>query len=76
MMVASRIFTSRFTNRYGEEWVFVYDPAKGEGLLRGSDVDWEEYRVIQGKVDGLILNDEEIRWLRRSWAAATTAKSP
>ena len=76
MMVASRIFMSRFTNRYGERWVFVYDPATGEGILRGSDVDWEEYRVIQGKVDGLILNDEEIRWLRRSWAAAIIRTQP
>ena len=76
MMVASRIFMSRFTNRYGERWVFVYDPATGEGILRGSDVDWEEYRVIQGKVDWLILNDEEIRWLRRSWAAAIIRTQP
>ena len=70
-MVAPQFYTSRFSNRYGEEWVFEYHPAKGEGVLRGSDVDWQEYRVIDGKVPSLILNDEEILWLRKAWAAAT-----
>ena len=30
----------------GEEWEFVYDSASGEGVLRGSDVDWKAYRVV------------------------------
>ena len=76
MMVASRIFMSRFTNRYGERWVFVYDPAAGEGHLKGSDVDGEEYHVVEWEVDGLILNDEEIRWLREAWAAAIVRTQP
>ena len=70
-MIAKRHYNSRFTNRYGEEWEFEYDPLKKEAILRGSDVDWQEYRVINGQVPELILNDEEIRWLRKAWAEAT-----
>jgi len=70
-MIAPRSYTSRFKNRYGEEWEFQYDPAKGEGILRGSDVDWQEYRVVGGLVPGLLLNDEELLWLRRAWSEAT-----
>ena len=70
-MVAPRSYTSRFRNRYGEEWEFEYDSLKGEGILRGSDVDWQGYRLVGGLVPGLILNEEEISWLRKAWAEAT-----
>jgi len=66
-----RPYSSRFANRYGEEWEFEYDPSSGEGILRGSDVDWQEYRVIGGRVPGLLLNEEEIQWLERTWKEAT-----
>ena len=72
-MAAPRSYTSRFKNRYGEEWEFKYDPAEGEGTLRGSDVDWKKFRVVGGRAPELVLNDEEISWLRRAWAEATTA---
>jgi hypothetical protein len=72
-MSAPSPYTSRFTNRYGEEWEFEYDPDKQEGTLRGSDVGWQNYRVVNGKVTGLILNDEELRWLHRAWTEATSA---
>jgi hypothetical protein len=71
-MIAKRHYSSQSSNRYGEQWEFEYDPLKKEGVLRGSDVDWQEYRVINGRAFGLILNDEEIRWLRKAWADATT----
>ncbi len=64
-------YTSRFTNRYGEAWEFDYYRSKRQGVLRGSDVDGQRYHVIDGHVQGLILNDEEIQWLRRAWAEAT-----
>lgn len=72
-MISKSHYNSRFTNRYGEEWKFDYDPLKKEGVLRGSDVDWQKYRVIEGRVPGLILNDEEIEWLRKVWSEATAA---
>ncbi|MHB1038544.1 MAG: hypothetical protein ACYC35_29105 [Pirellulales bacterium] len=70
-MIAPRLPLWRFTNRYGEEWEFVYDSGTGEGILRGSDVDWQEYPVVGGLAPGLILNEEEIAWLRKTWAEAT-----
>ena len=69
-MIAPRLPNWRFTNRYGEEWEFIYDSDTGTGILRGSDVDWEEYPVVGGLAQGLILNDEEIAWLRKTWAEA------
>ena len=49
----------------------VYDPDIGTGILRGSDVDWEEHPVAGGVAQGLILNEEEIVWLRKTWTEAT-----
>ena len=65
-----RLPTWHFTNRYGEEWEFTYDAGTGEGVLRGADVDWQEYHVVDGLAQGLILNEEEIAWLRKKWAEA------
>jgi hypothetical protein len=73
-MVAPRVYASRFENRHGEAWEFNYDPVKGEGVLRGADVDWQEYRVVDGQVPGLILNDEEIRWLCSAWEEAIAGR--
>lgn len=64
-------YTSRFTNQYGEKWEFDYFQSKRQGILRGSDVDWQSYNVVDGHARGLVLNDEEIQWLRRAWAEAT-----
>ncbi len=69
-MAAPRVYSSRFENQYGEEWRFEYDPIKGEGVLCGSDVDWQEYPVLDGQAADLILNDEETRWLRTAWEEA------
>ena len=57
-MIAKSHYNSRFTNRYGEEWEFEYDPLKKEGVLRGSDVEWQDYRVIEGRVPGRVLSAE------------------
>ena len=73
-MIANSHYSSRLTNRYGEEWEFDYNPLKKEGMLSGSDVEWQNYRVIEGRVLGLILNEEEIQWLRRAWAEATATE--
>jgi hypothetical protein len=64
-------YQSWFTNRYGEAWQFEYDDQKQEGILCGSDVDGQRYVVIGGFARGLILNEEEIQWLRKAWAEAT-----
>ena len=69
-------YTSEFTNRYGEAWYFEYNYDTHEGFLRGSDVDWENYAVRNGHAQGLILNEEEIQWLRGAWLKATTPTKP
>jgi len=63
-------FRSKFTNRYGEEWQFEYDFARGQGILKGSDVDWQPYPVVDGHAIGLLLSKEELIWLRKVWADA------
>lgn len=73
-MVAPARYTSRFTNRYGEQWEFEYDPMTGEGVVRGSDVDWNEYRVVRGRAIGLMMNDEEILRLSEAWEEATSGE--
>lgn len=75
-MVGPQIIRSRFKNRYGEPWEFLYDPATGEASLRGADVDWQEFRVVDGQVPGLNLNAEEKRWLRVAWEQATRGDLP
>ncbi len=70
-MTEPKMPTWRFANRYGEEWEFTYDVASKQGILRGSDVDWQAYLVVEGKASGLVLNEEEIHWLRRVWTEAT-----
>lgn len=74
-MVAPNLYTSRFANQYGEEWEFEYDPIEGEGVVRGSDVDWKEYRVVGGRALGLVMNNEEILWLRMAWAKAIAVQA-
>jgi hypothetical protein len=61
-------YRSEYINEYGEEWIFDYNPSTRRGILKGSDVDWEEYEVIDGRVDGLILNKGELLWLQKTWS--------
>ncbi len=74
MMTDPARYISRFTNRYGEEWQVEYDCSRAEGILSGSDVDWQKYRVVEGRSLGLILNEEEIQWLRKAWLEAASAR--
>lgn len=70
-MAESGRYRSHFVNRYGEEWEFEYFPEWKEGMLRGSDVDWQCHPVIGGLAPTLVLNEEEILWLRQAWREAT-----
>ncbi len=68
-------FQSAFVNQYGEEWVFEYDPASGAALVKGSDVGWQSYAVIEGVAYNLILAPEERQWLLATWEEAAGRKS-
>lgn len=61
---------SRFTNEYGEDWIFEYDYSTGTGLLKGSDIDWNSYPVIKGCAIGLNLIKSELAWMRICWREA------
>ena len=74
-MTEGKNYCSRFTNEHGEEWQFEYSYGTGEGILKGSDVDWQTYRVVDGHALGLILSQEELLWLRKVWADATAGQS-
>lgn len=67
-MINKRIYTSEFRNRWGDQWIFEYDYVTGQGTLKGSDADWESYPVVNGMTPDIVLNDQEIRWLRKAWA--------
>jgi hypothetical protein len=73
-MIRPSNFVSRFTNKYGEEWEFEYDSVTGEGTISGSDVDWRSDSVIEGRAVGLILDSDEIMWLRNAWSEAIRQK--
>ena len=74
-MAERQNYVATFTNTYGEEWLFEYNYRIREGILKGSDVNWQSYRVIGGRTLGLILNNEELQWLREVWAEATSTWS-
>jgi hypothetical protein len=60
-----------FENRYGEQFIFVYRKDTSEGTLWGGDVGWKPHRVVDAKVESLILSREEKAWLQACWEAAT-----
>lgn len=71
----SEKFESSYTNQYGEEWIFEYDTTTGIGIVKGSDVDWAEYQVVEGVAPLLILSDGEKQWLRSAWEEAIGRQS-
>lgn len=62
---------SSFTNHHGEEWTFSFDSNSNLAFIKGSDVDWEPYPVIEGVAYGLELIKEEKAWLLQAWHSAT-----
>jgi hypothetical protein len=70
-----------FENRYGEQWIFIFDYATDQGYLRGGDTGWDTVYALPG--DGTfpagqlpILNEEEQLWLRACVRAAQLRKPP
>jgi hypothetical protein len=65
-------YVGYFENRFGEQWVFTYDRANGDAVLRGGDIGWNtNHAVVNGAVGDLILGEEEQAWLRACWLAAS-----
>lgn len=70
------VYKERFKHRYGEEWIFEYNSITGKAIVKGSDVDWREYAIIDGQAINLLLNEEESQWLRKAWIRATEQLLP
>ena len=66
----TKTYSANYTNKYGEEWTFTYFYTNNTAILKGSDVDWNEYKVVKGIAWGLNLDKDEIEWLRRVWKEA------
>ena len=59
-----------FANQYGEQAVFVYDYQTREASVWMGDSDWgKAHRVVDGRVEGIILNEPEAAWIRACWLA-------
>jgi hypothetical protein len=60
-----------FTNQHGDQWLFLYDPELGGGILTGGDVAWELYPLGDGPIPihALVLNEPEKLWLQACWDA-------
>jgi hypothetical protein len=66
------LYIGYFENKYGEQWIFTFNRATREAMLRGGDVDWgSSHAVHDGRVDGLTLGPEEAAWLQACWRAAS-----
>ena len=60
-----------FANQYGEQAVFVYDYQTDEASVWMGDADWHDaHRVVDGRVEGVILNESEAAWIRACWLAS------
>ena len=60
-----------FANQYGEQAVFVYDYPTDEASVWMGETGWHDaHRVVDGRVEGVILNESEAAWIRACWLAA------
>ena len=69
---AGDLYIGYFENKYGEQWIFTFNRATREAMLRGGDVDWGSVHAVNdGRVDELTLGPEEAAWLQACWSAAS-----
>ena len=60
-----------FSNQRGEQAVFVYDYQTNEASVWMGDTGWSNaHRVVDGRVDGIILAESEAAWIHACWLAA------
>lgn len=60
-----------YTNKFGERWILEYDMDAHLGYIRGSDVDWTQFPVVDGIAIGLTLDPDEVKWLACAWRTIT-----
>ena len=62
-----------FENAHGDQAIFLHDRATHQSDLFVGDAGWKRFRVVNGNVEGLTLNEEELTWLRTCWRAANVS---
>ena len=55
-------YSSAVTAENGGTWVFEYDYSTETGFVRGSDVENDEYKVIERVAYNLVMERSEQRW--------------
>ncbi len=71
-LAGGRNYTAYFENEYGEQLVFQYDRLSHKGTLLHGDMGWDDPREVhKGTILGVILSEEERKWLRLVWDTAT-----
>ena len=64
------VYFGYFANQYGEQAIYRYNNATREASVRMGDADWDRVnRVVDGRVEGLVLNEAELAWVRACWLA-------
>jgi hypothetical protein len=67
---ASEAYHGYFSNEYGEQAIYVYDCATGEATVRMGDAGWDKvHRIVNGRVEGVTVNQAEAAWIRACWLA-------
>jgi hypothetical protein len=65
-----------FANQHGEQAIYVYDEKTGEATVRMGDAGWDNvYRVVDGRAEGLILDEADATWIRACWLATGAGKA-
>jgi len=68
---ANQRYYGYFQNRFGEQWVFVYDHESKLGELRGGDIGWQTVVTVREGQADIVLGKAEAAWLQACWKAAT-----
>ena len=66
-----KFYYGYFENRFGEQWVFVYDLKEKVGELRGGDLGWDSVVPVRDGIADVMLGKAELAWLFACWKAAT-----
>jgi len=69
----SNYYRGYFENAHGDQAIFLYSRATNESDLFVGDAGWRRFRVVNGNVEGLTLNQDELTWLRACWQAANVS---
>lgn len=58
---------SQFRSKDGDEWIFEYSAQEDKAVVRGSDIGWEPYPVVEGIAFQLNMSLDEEAWLLGVW---------